>query len=93
VIHHYSKGFADLSNFFTELERDWRGWVGDRVFESLEHDLRLGASHDGHVRLTVDLRQSTILDGWAVRAVLKLEAGEELAAAASAVRSLFSTSA
>lgn len=93
VFHHYSKGFADLSDFFTELEQAWRGWEGERTYESLEGDLRLSATHDGHVVLTVDLSQSTIPDGWAVRAVLKLEAGEELAAAALAVRTLFSAKA
>jgi hypothetical protein len=93
VVHHYSKGFADLAGFFTEMERDWRGWEGERTFESLEGDLLLSAAHDGHVVLGVALRQSTIPDGWSVRAVLRLEPGEELAGVAAGVRALFSSSA
>lgn len=40
--------------FFRGLTSDWGGWQGER----------LTATHDGHVRMAVQLRQSTVPDGW-----------------------------
>jgi hypothetical protein len=74
-----SDGFDSLAAFFTGLAHDWRGWEGERVYESLEHDLRFAAEHDGHVRLKVRLWQSSDPDGWSVETRLTLEPGEELA--------------
>lgn len=52
VVHGASSdGFDSLAAFFAGLAHDWRGWEGERVYESLEHDLRFVAEHDGHVRL------------------------------------------
>ena len=62
----YSGGFDNLATFFAGLANDWRGWQGERVYESLEHDLRFVAEHDGHVRLKVRLWQSTDPNGWSV---------------------------
>ncbi len=75
----YSGGFDSLATFFMGLADDWRGWQGERVYESLEHDLRFIAEHDGHVRLRVRLRQSTDPNGWSVDTRLTLDPGEELA--------------
>ena len=43
--------------FFSELAKSWRGWSGQKVFESLEHDLALAATSDqtGHIELQVTL--------------------------------------
>lgn len=79
VVHGaYSGGFQNLGDFFTGLARDWRGWDGERIYESLEHDLRFVAEHDGHVRLRVRLSQSSDPDGWRVETRLRIEPGEEL---------------
>ena len=48
------------------MASSWRGWDGTRVFESIEHDLRLSATHDGHVNLRVLLWESTEPLGWRV---------------------------
>jgi Family of unknown function (DUF6228) len=72
VVHHYAKGFDELVEFFESLERDWKGWIGSRTFESLEGDLTITATHDGHVRLAVRLRESTVQDGWDTSARLRL---------------------
>lgn len=64
VVHGaYSGGFESLAAFFAGLAR---GWEGERVYESLEHDLRFVAKHDGHVRLKVRLWQSSDPNGWVV---------------------------
>ena len=55
VSAHYATGFNDLAAFFRALASDWRGWQDARTYESLDHDLRLTATHDGHVRLTAQL--------------------------------------
>lgn len=74
-----SGGFDSLAAFFVGLADDWRGWEGERVYESLEHDLRIVAVHDGRVRLKVRLWQSSNPDGWSVETRLTVEPGEELA--------------
>jgi Family of unknown function (DUF6228) len=79
----YSDGFDSLADFFTGLAADWRRWEGERVYESLEHDLRFAAVHDGHVRLNVRLWQSSDPQGWSVETRLALGPGEELARVAA----------
>lgn len=49
VSSHYETGFDDLAEFFQGLAADWRGWPGERAYESLEHELQLTATHNGHV--------------------------------------------
>jgi hypothetical protein len=57
VTHHYATGFADLADFFGQLEERWTGWNGLREWESLEGELRIEARHVyGHVQLRVTVR-------------------------------------
>jgi Family of unknown function (DUF6228) len=88
VSAHYATGFDELAGFFRELAADWRGWQGERAYESLEHELRLTATHDGHVRLAVLLRQSSVPDGWSAAAVIQLDPGEEMTRVAADVAAL-----
>jgi hypothetical protein len=90
VSAHYATGFDELVEFFHRLAADWRGWQGERAYESLERELRLTATHDGHVRLAVQLRQSTLPDGWLAAAVLRLDPGEEMTRVAADVTALLS---
>jgi hypothetical protein len=84
----YADGFGRLADFFAELAASWRGWPGERTYESVEHDLRIVATHDGHVRLKVRLWQSSDPNGWTVETTLRLDAGEQLSKAASEISSL-----
>ena len=93
VSAHYATGFDELTGFFGGLASDWRGWQGERAYESLERDLRLTATHDGHVRLAVQLHQSNVSDGWSAAAVIRLDPGEEMTRAAEDVTALLSPSA
>ena len=86
VVHHYATGFDDLLEFFDRLAEDWRGWTGERTFTSLEGDLALTATHDGHVQLRVTLRQSAIPDGWTAEAHIRLDPGEQLSRAVADLR-------
>jgi Family of unknown function (DUF6228) len=90
VSAHYATSFDELVGFFRGLAADWRGWVGERTYESLERDLRLTATHDGHVRLAVQLRQSSIPDGWSASALVRLDPGEEMSRAARDIADLLS---
>lgn len=49
----YGPTVGDLADFFAGMARDWRGWKGERTFESVDQDLKITAAHDGHVRLRV----------------------------------------
>lgn len=66
-----------LGDFFGQLADDWRGWTGEREWESLEGELRLRAEADrtGHVYLRIRL-QGGAPDRWTVDALLVLEAGQ-----------------
>lgn len=67
----WDDGFADLGRYFSQLAESWRGWKGEVVFESLEHDLRLSATHDGHVHVKVEIWESTEPHGWRVQSELQ----------------------
>jgi hypothetical protein len=83
-------GFYALVAFFNELAADWRGWQGERRYASAEHDLRLAATHDGHIHLFVQLREKGELTDWSATAVVQLDPGEEMTRAAGDVAALLS---
>jgi len=85
-------GWSGLPFFFEELALNWRGWDGDKTFDSLEGDFRLSAKHDGHVRVTFELRDSDCPTPWTATGELSLDPGEELAAAAESLRGLLAIS-
>lgn len=85
----YATGFDELAGFFRGLAADWRGWPGERTYESLEHDLRLTATHDGHVRLAVQLRPN-LPDEWSASGVFRVDPGEEMTRAAENLTDLLS---
>lgn len=76
VYEGYANGFTNLARYFEDLTANWRGWSGSRSYESIEGDLRLDATHDGHVNLRVLLWESTVPGGWRVEGELRLDAGE-----------------
>ena len=83
VYPHVVDGFLDLVDFVEGLERDYRGWEGERVYELLESDLRLAFTHLGsRVRIDVVLWRLWDRSPWRCEAQVVLEAGEELRRAA-----------
>lgn len=79
-----------LGRFVSTLEQDWRGWSGERIFETVEGEMRIAASHDGsgHVVLTVELAESLDPGGWRVLVKVPVEAGEALSRFASDLQQL-----
>jgi Family of unknown function (DUF6228) len=77
----------DLDAFFDRLVASWRGWQGEQVWEALEHQMSIAASHDGlgHVRLRVTLRQDHVADAWQASATFVVDAGEDLRGLASKI--------
>jgi hypothetical protein len=77
-----SGGFTDLVTFFESMEKSWRGWRGTRIWESLEGELHLVASHrGGTIQLKVTIRRPALdgrNDGWVAEGILAIEPGEEL---------------
>jgi hypothetical protein len=76
VYERYSGDALRLDSFFGDLAAQWRGWDGDKEWESL--GLRLAARHDrlGHIALDAILRESYALaNRWQVRASFTLDAG------------------
>ena len=67
--------------------RNWRGWDGEISFDSIEGDLRLTAKHDGHVRITFELREFAGATPWTAKGDI-LNPGDELTAAAESLRGL-----
>lgn len=88
VYEGYDGGFSSLACYFNDLADNWRGWDGSRDYESIEGDLRLQATHNGHVNLRVLLWESTVPTGWRVEVELRLDAGEALSSAAADIAGL-----
>ena len=88
---HDIDGWSALLSFFEELALNWRGWDGDKTFDSLEGDFQLSARHDGHVRLSFELEHFERPTTWAAKGELTLDPGEELTAAVEALRDLLAT--
>ncbi|MFC4018908.1 DUF6228 family protein [Micromonospora sp. GCM10011542] len=92
VVHNYASGFEDLADFFGQLADDWRGWSGERVWESVEGDLRIEARHEyRHIQLRIVIRSPGPgwgNEGWKAAADLTIDPGEELTRAVSDLRVL-----
>lgn len=92
----YAADFQGLAGFFANLAAGWRGWDGERSWESIEGDLRLDARHShGHVQLRVTLRADGPgwgNGGWTATADLTLDPGEQLSVIAADVAGLMTRS-
>jgi hypothetical protein len=74
----YETRLGGLAEYFEALAEAWRGWSGERRWESLEGDVALVAVHDGHgtVRLRATLRTEAFSQHrWNASAELLLDAG------------------
>jgi hypothetical protein len=81
-----AQGIAQL---FAEAARDWKGWEGQKVWESLEGEFRMELTMDrlGQVALRVRIRSGPGgPDPWEHTAELAMEAGQLEAIARDARR-------
>ncbi|MBD0843774.1 DUF6228 family protein [Streptomyces sp. TRM68416] len=82
-------GTGDLAAFLEELAGAFRGWDGERTWQTDDRDLAVSAVHHygGHVGLTWTLRPwPRAAGGWTASVTTWLEAGEQLSALAADVR-------
>ncbi|MEU8692768.1 DUF6228 family protein [Streptomyces sp. NPDC048665] len=80
---------SDLAAFLEELAADYRGWDGERSWQTNDRDLTVSAvfRSGGHVGLTWTLRPwPRATGGWSASATTWLEAGEQMTALAADVR-------
>ncbi|WP_330256136.1 DUF6228 family protein [Nocardia sp. NBC_00565] len=74
-------GESDLVWFFDDLAGNFTGWDGARVWESMDHDLRVEAvfASRGYVSLTWTVTPWRQKDGnWTASTTVVLEAGEQM---------------
>jgi hypothetical protein len=67
-----------IARLWADAAREWRGWHGAKVWESLEGELRIQLSTDraGHVELRVRLRSDAgVSDPWSIETSIGLDAG------------------
>ncbi|MEU7030492.1 DUF6228 family protein [Streptomyces sp. NPDC046275] len=79
---------SDLTTFLEELAADYRGWDGERSWQTDDRDLTLSAvfRSGGYVGLTWALRPwSQAAGGWGASVTTWLEAGEQMASLAADV--------
>lgn len=88
LVFMYTFSWGTLAAFFDGLAASWRGWDGERQWESPECDLAISAISDalGHNMLQIVVRDGP--DGsWRTQVEgFVLAAGEETARAATSVR-------
>ncbi|WP_329201638.1 MULTISPECIES: DUF6228 family protein [unclassified Streptomyces] len=80
---------TDLAPFLEGLAADFRGWDGQRDWQTNDHDLTISAvfRSGGHVRLTWTLRPwRSAAGGWEASVTTWLDAGEQMSALAVDVR-------
>jgi hypothetical protein len=63
---------------FADMARQWSGWRGELVWESLEGELALRCSHDrlGHISIRIELRAGFMPSDWRVAATVMAEGGQ-----------------
>ncbi|MFJ9560202.1 DUF6228 family protein [Streptomyces fuscichromogenes] len=84
---------SDLTAFLEELAADYRGWDGERSWQTNDRDLTVSAvfRSGGHVGLTWTVRPwPRAAGGWSASATTWLEAGEQMTALAADIRRFLS---
>lgn len=89
VVFMYTFSWASLVDFFDGLAAAWRGWDGERLWESPEYDLAISGVSDtlGHNMLQITVRDGPVYT-WKTRVDgFSISAGEDMAAIARDLRS------
>ena len=65
-----------LAEVFAEMAQQWRGWKGEKVWFTTDHEVTLTFRHDrvSRVRVDVDVKDSPAAN-WEVKGELALELG------------------
>ena len=76
-VYSYTDG-NHLVNLFRSIAKDWRGWEGERCWESIEGDLRIAirSSRTGEITMRITLQSEGGYDDWRLEAPIFTEAGQ-----------------
>jgi hypothetical protein len=63
---------------FLDMARQWSGWSGELVWQSLEGEFTMRCSRDrlGHISIQVEMRSGHMPDDWRLLATIMTEAGQ-----------------
>jgi hypothetical protein len=91
IAANYALGFDDLVEFLSDLADSWKGWEGEKSWNSLEDDLAITARFKGFGRvvLTVELKGPSSPYDWTLSASITTDPGAQMAEAAATARHLF----
>ncbi|MFI7870419.1 DUF6228 family protein [Streptomyces salinarius] len=84
---------SDLTTFLKELAAEYRGWDGERSWQTNDRDLTVSAvfRSGGHIGLTWSLQPwPQAAGGWGASVTTWLEAGEQMTSLAADVRHFLS---
>jgi Family of unknown function (DUF6228) len=77
---------AGPAAFFRELAAEWKGWVGERSWSSLEGQLRIAAQHDGKGLIACEVTLGSMAPPtWSLAASMTFGAGAQMEEIASSV--------
>ena len=84
----FSFDWENLVAFFEDLAESWRGWDGEKTWNSIEHDLAITATSDPgrHCSLLLTVRGGPHSTWEAAMGGLEVDSGEDLAALARSMR-------
>lgn len=84
--------YGSMQQFFEDIAVNWKGWKGEKKWSSLEGELSFVCTSDdlGHVAIEVALSARLYEDGWEVRNVLYVDAGQ-LTGIAAQITKFFAT--
>lgn len=70
--------YSGLAQFFEDLAANWKGWKGEKRWQSLEGEFVLSCTSDGlgHVAIDVVLKSGFCDDDWSVHTVINVDAGQ-----------------
>ncbi len=76
-VYAYQPG-SQLIHFFDDLAANWKGWKGEKQWQSLEGEFTLSCESDslGHILMEVSLISGFYEDDWNIKVPIVLEAGQ-----------------
>ena len=72
----YARDGRRLAGIFAEMAKEWRGWEGEKVWYTTDHEVTLTFTHDriSRVRVEVEVKDSPAAN-WKVKGEVDLELG------------------
>lgn len=72
----YAYRAEELVDLFTDIAKNWQGWIGEKKGEIVEGDLELVCTSDSLGHTFVEVRLSSLRHNWVAQATIRLDAGQ-----------------